>query len=157
MFQWVWEMQRDMRLGHGVPEHHMQKKYVSVKWGEPLRALGSWQEWYYFHFKNVILMAAYGDGFVGAETGIRGDQFEGSHNSSLRASWIRKMGIPMKFLSSPIFLVQKTVIELTKYLRHKSSIHKTNRGTDFGIWLSKAWISVLPDGSTLSLDLHLLR
>lgn len=78
-------------------------------------------------------MAAYGDGFVGAETGVRGDQFEGSHSSSLRASWIRKMGIPMKFLSSPIFLVQKTVIELTKYLRHKSSIHKTNRGTDFGI------------------------
>lgn len=78
-------------------------------------------------------MAAYGDGFVGAETGVRGDQFEDYHNSALRASWTRKMDVHVKLLSTPTFLVQKTVNELTEYLRHKSSIHKTARGTDFGI------------------------
>lgn len=59
-------------------------------------------------------MAAPGDKFVGAETGVRSDQFEDYHNSSLRASWARKMGIGRI------------------YKRHNIPISIATKGTGFG-------------------------
>lgn len=113
-----------MSQGHRVLEHLMQR-YLSVKWREPLRALWYWRQWHALHFKNITQMAASGDTFVGAETGVRSDQLEDYHNSSLRASWARKMGI------------------WRLYKRHNIPISITTKGTGFGIWPSKGWISVL--------------
>lgn len=60
-------------------------------------------------------MAASGGKFVGAETGVRSDQFEEHHNNSLRVSWARKMGIGRI------------------YKRHSIPIRIATEGTGFGI------------------------